>query len=293
MIAMLRPEDNSTPFPKSRWLVSTDWLAEHLQDRSVIAVDSSYFLPGQQRDAHAEYRDGHIPGAVFFDIDKIADGSSDLPHTLPGPAYFGEAVGALGIGDGDTVVVYDSVGLFSAARVWWTFRIFGAKKAFILDGGLPKWKAEGRPLEKGEAKRAARKFNAEMNVGAVATLSDMRMAVTDDNTQVVDARSAGRFAGTEPEPRPDLRPGHMPGAFNLPYGELIENGQLVSRARIEAAFKKAGVDLEKPVITTCGSGVTAAILTLALETIGKEPRGLYDGSWAEWGSRPDVPVERS
>ena len=290
---MLRPEDNSTPFPKSRWLVSTDWLAEHLQDRNVIAVDSSYFLPAQQRDAHAEYRDGHIPGAVFFDIDKIADGSSDLPHTLPGPAYFGEAVGALGIGDGDTVVVYDSVGLFSAARVWWTFRIFGAKKAFILDGGLPKWKAEGRPLEKGDAKRAARKFNAEMNVGAVATLSDMRMAVTDDNTQVVDARSAGRFAGTEPEPRPDLRPGHMPGAFNLPYGELIENGQLVSRARIEAAFKKAGIDLEKPVITTCGSGVTAAILTLALETIGKEPQGLYDGSWAEWGSRPDVPVERS
>jgi thiosulfate/3-mercaptopyruvate sulfurtransferase len=292
MIAMLRPEDNSTPFPKSRWLVSTDWLAEHLQDRSVIAVDSSYFLPGQQRDAHAEYRDGHIPGAVFFDIDKIADGSSDLPHTLPGPAYFSEAIGALGIGDGDTVVVYDSVGLFSAARVWWTFRIFGAKKAFILDGGLPKWKAEGRPLEKGDAKRAARKFNAEMNVGAVATLSDMRMAVTDDNTQVVDARSAGRFAGTEPEPRPDLRPGHMPRAFNLPYGELIENGQLVSRARIEAAFKNAGIDLEKPVITTCGSGVTAAILTLALETIGKEPQGLYDGSWAEWGSRPDVPVER-
>ncbi len=290
---MLRPEDNSTPFPKSRWLVSTDWLAEHLQDRNVIAVDSSYFLPAQQRDAHAEYRDGHIPGAVFFDIDKIADGSSDLPHTLPGPAYFGEAVGALGIGDGDTVVVYDSVGLFSAARVWWTFRIFGAKKAFILDGGLPKWKAEGRPLEQGDAKRAARKFNAEMNVGAVATLSDMRMAVTDDDTQVVDARSAGRFAGTEPEPRPDLRPGHMPGAFNLPYGELIENGQLVSRARIEAAFKKTGIDLEKPVITTCGSGVTAAILTLALETIGKEPQGLYDGSWAEWGSRPDVPVERS
>jgi thiosulfate/3-mercaptopyruvate sulfurtransferase len=293
MIAMLRPEDNSTPSPKSRWLVSTDWLAEHLQDRSVIAVDSSYFLPGQPRDALAEYRDGHIPGAVFFDIDKIADDSSDLPHTLPGPTHFGEAVGALGIGDGDTVVVYDSVGLFSAARVWWTFRIFGAKKAFILDGGLPKWKAEGRALEKGDAKRPARKFNAQMNVGAVATLSDMRMAVTDDSTQVVDARSAGRFSGKEPEPRPDLRPGHMPGAFNLPYGELIENGQLVSRARIEAAFKKAGVDLEKPVITTCGSGVTAAILTLALETIGKEPQGLYDGSWAEWGSRPDVPVERS
>ncbi len=290
---MLRPEDNSTPFPKSRWVVSTDWLAERLEDRNVIAVDGSYFLPGQQRDAHAEYRDGHIPGAVFFDIDKIADESSELPHTLPGPAHFGEAVGALGIGDGDTVVVYDSVGLFSVARVWWTFRIFGAKKVFILDGGLPKWKAEGRPLEKGDTKRAARKFNAEMNVGAVATLSDVRMAITDDNTQIVDARSAGRFAGTEPEPRPGLRSGHMPGAFNLPYGQLIENGQLTSRSRIEAAFKSAGVDLEKPIITTCGSGVTAAILTLALESIGKEPQGLYDGSWAEWAERPDVPVERS
>src|SRR5580658_1721025 len=292
MIAMLRPEDNSTPFPKSRWLVSTDWLAEHLRDSNVVPVYSSYYLPAQKIDGHAEFRNGHIPGAVFFDIEAVSDHSTDLPHMLPGPTQFGEAAGALGIGDGDTVVVYDSVGLFSAARVWWTFRIFGAKKAFILDGGLPKWKAEGRPLEKGDAKRAARKFNAEMNVGAVATLSDMRMAVTDDNTQVVDARSAGRFAGTEPEPRPDLRPGHMPRAFNLPYGELIENGQLVSRARIEAAFKKAGIDLEKPVITTCGSGVTAAILTLALETIGKEPQGLYDGSWAEWGSRPDVPVER-
>ena len=290
---MLRPEDNSTPFPKSRWVVSTDWLAERLEDRNVIAVDGSYFLPGQQRDAHAEYRDGHIPGAVFFDIDKIADESSELPHTLPGPAHFGEAVGALGIGDGDTVVVYDSVGLFSVARVWWTFRIFGAKKVFILDGGLPKWKAEGRPLEKGDTKRPARKFNAEMNVGAVATLSDVRMAITDDNTQIVDARSAGRFAGTEPEPRPGLRSGHMPGAFNLPYGQLIENGQLTSRSRIEAAFKSAGVDLEKPIITTCGSGVTAAILTLALESIGKEPQGLYDGSWAEWAERPDVPVERS
>jgi thiosulfate/3-mercaptopyruvate sulfurtransferase len=290
---MLRPEDNSTPSPKSRWLVSTDWLAEHLHDRNVIAVDSSYFLPGEPRDAHAEYRDGHIPGAVFFDIDKIADDSSDLPHTLPGPAHFGEAVGALGIGDGDTVVAYDSAGLFSAARVWWTFRLFGAKKVFILDGGLPKWKAEGRPLEKGDAKRAVRKFNAEMNVGAVATLSDMRMALTGDTTQIVDARSAGRFAGKEPEPRPGLRSGHMPGAFNLPYGQLIENGQLASRARIEAVFKNAGVDLEKPIITTCGSGVTAAILTLALESIGKQPQGLYDGSWAEWGSRPDVPVERS
>ena len=155
---MLRPEDNSTPSPKSRWLVSTDWLAEHLNDRNVIAVDSSYFLPDQPRDAHAEYRNGHIPGAVFFDIDKIADDSSDLPHTLPGPAHFGEAVGALGIGDGDTVVIYDSAGLFSAARVWWTFRIFGAKKVFILDGGLPKWKAEESSTGKGRCQAAGEKI---------------------------------------------------------------------------------------------------------------------------------------
>lgn len=297
MTAMLRPDDNSTPSPKSRWLVSTDWLAEHLRDRNVIVVDSSYYLPTQPRDAHAEYRDGHIPGAVFFDIDKIADDSTDLPHMLPGPAHFGKAVGALGIGDGDTVVVYDNVrdglGVYSAPRVWWTFRIFGAKKVFVLDGGLPKWKAEGRPLEKGDANRPAKKFNAEMNVGAVATISDVRMALTDDSAQIVDARSAGRFTGKEPEPRPGLRPGHMPRSFNVPYTQLLENGQLVSRARIEAAFKNAGVDLEKPIVTTCGSGVTAAILTLALESIGKAPQGLYDGSWAEWGSRPDVPVERS
>ena len=258
----------------------------------MVVVDGSFFLPTQQRDAHAEYRDGHIPGAVFFDIEAIADHSTELPHMLPGPTQFGEVAGALGIGDGDTIVVYDSIGLYSAPRVWWTFRIFGAKKVCILDGGLPRWKAEGRPLEKGEAKPAAKKFTAEMNVGAVAMLADVRMALVGDSVQVVDARPADRFAGKAPEPRPGLRSGHMPRSFNVPYARLVENGQLVSRARIEAAFTDAGVDLDKPVITSCGSGVTAAILTFALESIGKEPRGLYDGSWAEWGSRPDLPVER-
>jgi len=292
---MLRPDDPFAPSPTSRWLVSTDWLAEHLRDRNLIVVDASYFLPTQNRDPHAEYRGGHIPGAVFFDIDAISDDSTDLPHTLPGPAHFGKAVGALGIGDGDTVVVYDNVhdnvGVYSAARVWWTFRIFGAKKIYILDGGLPRWKAEDRPLEQGDAKRPAKTFTAKMNVGAVATLADVRMAVTDRSAQIVDARSAERFAGTAAEPRPDLRPGHMPGSFNVPHTELLENGHLVPRARIEAAFKKAGVDLDKPIITTCGSGITAAVLTFALESIGKEPQGLYDGSWAEWGSRPDLPIE--
>jgi thiosulfate/3-mercaptopyruvate sulfurtransferase len=289
---MLRPEDTFAPSPASRWLVSTEWLSEHLRDHNLAVVDGSFFLPAQQRNARTEYLEGHIPGAVFFDIETVADHSTDLPHMLPGPAQFGTVAGALGISENDIIVVYDSAGLYSAPRVWWTFRVFGAKKVCILDGGLPRWKAEGRPLEQGEAKPAEKTFNAAMNVGAVAMLADVRMAVIDDNVQVVDARPADRFAGKTPEPRPGLRSGHMPRSFNVPYARLVENGQLVSRARIEAAFTDAGVDLDKPVITSCGSGVSAAILTFALESIGKEPRGLYDGSWAEWGSRPDLPVER-
>ncbi len=292
MIAMLRPEDNFAPSPTSRWLVSTEWLGEHLRDRNVVVVDGTWVLPTTQRDAHAEYRDGHIPGAVFFDIDAIADDSTDLPHMLPGTTQFGAAVGALGIGDGDAVVIYDSAGLYSAPRVWWTFRIFGAKKVYILDGGLPQWKAEGRALEQDDANRPARTFNADMNVGAVAMLADVRMALVDDSAQIVDARSAERFAGKAPEPRPGLRSGHMPRSFNVPYGKLIDNGHLAPRARIEAAFTEAGVDLDKPIITSCGSGITAAILLFALEAIGREPKGLFDGSWSEWGSRPDLPVER-
>jgi thiosulfate/3-mercaptopyruvate sulfurtransferase len=289
---MLRTEKDPAPSPTSRWLVSTDWLAERLRDPSVVAVDGSYFLPTQKRDAHAEYRGGHIPGAVFFDIEAVSDHSTDLPHMLPGPTQFGEVVGGLGITNADTVVVYDSLGLYSAARVWWTFRIFGARTVYILDGGLPKWKAEGRPIEPGDAKRAPKKFDAEMNVAAVAMLADVRMALTDGSAQIVDARSADRFSGRAPEPRPGLRSGHMPDSFNVPFANVLENGRLASRERIEAVFTSAGVDLDKPIITSCGSGVTAAILSLALESIGRKPQGLYDGSWSEWGSRPDLPVVR-
>jgi len=288
---MLRTENTPPPSPASRWLKSTEWLAERLRDPNVAIVDGSYFLPTLKRDALAEYRSAHIPGAVFFDVEAVSDHSTDLPHMLPGPKQFGEVVGALGIGDADTVVVYDNSPVFSSARVWWTFRVMGAKSVYILDGGLAKWKAEGRPLDSGDVKRAAKKFNAEMNVGAVATLDDVRLALTEDDTQIVDARSAERFAGKAPEPRPGLRSGHMPRAFNVPFNRLLENGRLVSREKLAAAFTSAGVDLDKPIITTCGSGVTAAVLTFALESLGKDPKGLYDGSWTEWASRPDSPIE--
>ena len=274
----------------SDWFVSTDWLAKHLKSPDVAIVDASWYLPTANRDAHAEYLASHIPGAVFFDIDGIADRTTTLPHMLPTPADFARMVGALGINEGMTIVVYDEAGLFSAPRVRWTFRVMGAKDVKILAGGGPKWRAEHRPLEKGTPARAPAHFATRFNPQAVVDFAAVDRRRRDLDTTIVDARPAPRFLGNEAEPRPGLKRGHIPRSRNVPSGSLVANGELCSPAELRKIFDEAGIDLENPLITSCGSGITAAVVALGLEVAGAKNIALYDGSWAEWGARPDAEI---
>lgn len=263
-------------------LVSPQGLEELLRGGAVRVVDASWRLPGQG-DAHADYIKRHIPGAVFFPIDEIADKASGLPHMLPHPADFEKAIGALGIAEGDSVIVYDDQGLFSAARVWWTFKVMGHRQVAVLDGGLPAWIASGGGVTDAPSTPTPRRYRAQFDSRLIADHEAVRRALEYRSATVLDARPAGRFEGRDEEPRPGLLKGAMPGAKNIPSGSLIANGRLKPVVELARAFAAAGLGEDAPVITTCGSGVTAAILSLALEALGRSPARLYDGSWAEWG----------
>jgi thiosulfate/3-mercaptopyruvate sulfurtransferase len=280
------------PASKALPLVTPEWLARNLTRRDVRIVDGSWHMPQLKRDPRAEFAAAHIPGAVFFDIDANADHATSLPHMLPSAREFARAVGGLGIGARDRVIIYDSRGVASAARVWWTFRAFGHDAVAVLDGGLPRWRAEGRPVESGTPAPRPRKFTARLRRSLVRDLAAMRRNVTTRKAQVLDARSRGRFAGTEPEPRAGLRSGHIPGSLNLPYDELYQkDGTLLPPQELKAKFEAAGLDLGKPVVTSCGSGVTASVLALGLYAAGRPDVAVYDGSWTEWGGRADTPIE--
>jgi len=273
-------------------LVSADWLAERLAAPDIRILDASYYLPGDGRNGYQEYQKAHIPGARFFDIDDIADRHSPLPHMLPPVEKFVSRVRKMGIGDGHRVIVYDQQGLFSAARVWWMFRIFGHQDVAVLDGGLPQWLAAGHPVDDEEPDPRERHFTGRRNASMVRDVTQIAGAAKLRDEQIVDARAPGRFRGEEPEPRPGLRAGHIPGARNVHYASLLNpDGTMKDVDATRALFEAAGVDLKRPIVTSCGSGVTAAILTLALHRMGHARNALYDGSWVEWGAYPDLAVE--
>ena len=279
---------------KTEALVATAWLGDHLGDDQVRVVDGSWYLPQQNRDPRAEFADAHLPGARFFDIDAISDANNPLPHMLPAPEAFGSAVGTLGIGNADHVIAYDGGGLMSAARVWWMFRVFGHDRVSVLDGGLPKWRAEARAIESGVEGTGARRFEASpFRAELVRSVEQMRTNLDAETEQVVDARSYGRFTGSEPEVRPGLRSGHIPNSRNVPFTELfLPDGTMWNPDDLRRAFEHGGVSLDRPITTSCGSGITAAVLALGLHVLDHEQVALYDGSWVEWGGRTDLPIER-
>ena len=272
-------------------LVSTQWLAAHLKDPDLRVLDASWYLPGSKRDPFAEYQAAHIPGARFFDLDDVSDHRSDLPHMVPPVEKFMSRMRAIGVGDGHQIVVYDGSGLFSAPRVWWLFKLMGQMDIAVLDGGFPKWQAEGHPVEDLPPILRDRHMMVRRQNQMVKDVTQVSAASKLGESEIVDARSPGRFYGKDPEPRPGLRAGHIPGSKNVFYKDLLKaDDTMKSPDEMRQVFLEAGVDLDKPVITSCGSGVTAAILSLGLTRMGKTDHSLYDGSWTEWGMFPTLPI---